>query len=196
MSSGSRIDRVGVEDSLLTHISIFDEPDQESLDELDRLRPLFDRLPPVEADFLELHFFERLRQTQIADIFGVSQPTVCYRLKRAIERLRYLVSSDEAPLDFERMSQDLRAFFADPFDADIVVVFCQTTCQTGTAARLGVTQGKVRHRLLRSIRNLRASSRNPYAEYGRIVKRVMDNLNILRGGDLANCPVRTGYWIS
>lgn len=190
-----RINRLTEDDSLLTYVTIFDEPDEETVREVDQLRPLFDRLPPVEADFLDLHFFQRLRQTQIAEIFGVSQPTVCYRLKRAVQRLKYLVSEGETIEDFEAMREHLLRFFSDPFDAEVMTVFCQTTCQTGTAARLGVTQGKVRHRLLRSLKALQEERSEPYALYGRVVGRVMGNLNVLRGNDREDCPVRVGCWV-
>ena len=59
-------------------------PEREN--QLTRVRGVLDRIPPREADFVELYFFRRLRQTAIADIFNVSQPTVCYRLQRAAAR--------------------------------------------------------------------------------------------------------------
>ena len=55
---------------------------EESSEMLQEIEMVLDDLPPREADFVELYFFHRIRQTAIADMFNVSQPTVCYRLRR------------------------------------------------------------------------------------------------------------------
>jgi len=68
-----------------------DEPSEESLGQIEVVRAVLDRLPPREADFIDLYFFQRVRQTVIASLFNVSQPTICYRLQRATERIKFLL---------------------------------------------------------------------------------------------------------
>ncbi|NBY14027.1 MAG: sigma-70 family RNA polymerase sigma factor, partial [Betaproteobacteria bacterium] len=55
----------------------------ESEAQVEVVRKVLDRLPPREADFVDLYFFKKVRQTTIAALFNVSQPTICYRLQRA-----------------------------------------------------------------------------------------------------------------
>ena len=68
-----------------------DEPSEENLGQIEIIRTILDRLPPREADFIDLYFFQRVRQTVIASLFNVSQPTICYRLQRATERIKFLL---------------------------------------------------------------------------------------------------------
>ena len=129
------------EDVITSFGSIFTDPDEDDLRVIERVRKILDRLPIVEADFIDLYFFRHLRQTDIAAIFGVSQPTVCYRLQRGIQRIKYLL---EVPkVEEKELRSDLRRFFTDPMDIEILVLMYETTCQSETAKRLGVTQGFV-----------------------------------------------------
>ena len=76
------------EDSLSQLPSIWEEPQEDSLFQLDTVKQVLDRVPPREADFIELYFFKRLRQTTIAELYNISQPSVVYRLQRARGRFR------------------------------------------------------------------------------------------------------------
>lgn len=177
------------EDVITSFGSIFTDPDEDDLQVIERVRKILDRLPVIEADFIDLYFFRHLRQTDIAAIFGVSQPTVCYRLQRAIQRIKYLL---EVPkVDEDTLRSDLRRFFTDPTDIEILVLMYETTCQSETAKRLGVTQGFVRHRFVRSTKRMNTHPSMRF--YGEVFTVVSDNLNLLREVQRTHPAVRGGY---
>ncbi len=148
----------------------------ERVEQLDLVKTVLSRIPPREADFVELYFFSRVRQTAIAHIFNVSQPTVCYRLQRAAARIRYLL--DLPDYDEERIKSDLEGVLGDPIDVEILIRMVETTCQSEVAKGMGVTQGFVRHRFLRSIALMeRVHGMEVYVD---LFKHVSSNLNILR----------------
>jgi len=63
-------------------------------------------------------------------------------------------------------------------DIDIMVFMYDTTCQSEAAKRLGVSQGLVRHRFIRTIERMnRNESMSFYADLFSMIAR---NLNILR----------------
>ena len=130
-----------------------EEISEESALQLERVRKVLDQLPPREADFVDLYYFRRLKQTDIATIFGVSQPTVCYRLQRAAARIHFLLSLPSMTEDEVRAA--VAEVLPDPVDVQVMVLMHQTTCQSEVAKQLGVSQGFVRHRFIRSINKLR-----------------------------------------
>jgi DNA-directed RNA polymerase specialized sigma24 family protein len=69
--------RFAVEDGMAYMASIFTEPSKDALERITSVLAIMEELPPLEADFIDLYFFRGLKQTDIAAIFGVSQPTVC-----------------------------------------------------------------------------------------------------------------------
>jgi DNA-directed RNA polymerase specialized sigma24 family protein len=143
---------------------------------IERVRDVMTQIPPREADFIDLYFFKQVKQTDIAAIFGVSQPTVCYRLQRAASRIQYLLSvPDITP---EQMRQDITPWLADPVDVQVMVLMQMTTCQSEVAKELGVSQGFVRHRFLRSLDKLRKVE--GLEVHVRLFELVANNLNILR----------------
>ena len=127
----------------------YDEVSEEGKELLVRVEGTLDLLPPTEADFVELYYFQHMKQTDIATIFGVSQPTVCYRLQRACSRIQFLLSLPALKAD--EMKAAMSEFLDDPLDTEIMLLMYQTTCQSEVAKRLGVSQGFVRHRFIRSI---------------------------------------------
>lgn len=146
--------RFSVEDGMAFLDAVVDEePSAESQEMLARVKSVMDLLPPREADFINLYYFKRIKQTDIASIFRVSQPTVCYRLKRAATRIKFLLSLPEVTPDDVR--QTVSKVLSDPVDVEIMVQMLQTTCQSEVAKHLGVSQGFVRHRFLRSIAKMR-----------------------------------------
>jgi DNA-directed RNA polymerase specialized sigma subunit len=180
---------ISEEDVITSFGSIFTDPDEEDLQIIERVRKILDRLPVIEADFIDLYFFKHVRQTDIAAIFGVSQPTVCYRLQRAIQRIKYLLEIPK--LDLEELREVLKRFFTDPVDIEILVLMYDTTCQSETAKRLGVTQGFVRHRFIRSTKRM---SSNPSMHfYGEVFTKVAVNLNLLREVQRSFPTIRSGF---
>jgi len=152
------------------------EPSSDMVKKLDRVKSVLESLPPREADFLDLYFFRRLKQTNIANIFRVSQPTVCYRLKRATSRIKFIFQLPN--FDISEMETDLGGFLSDPVDVRIMALMYLTTCQSEVAKRLGVSQGLVRHRFIRSLKHMR---HNPSMQkYVDVFDVISHNLNILR----------------
>jgi len=72
----------------------------------------------------------------------------------------------------------MREFLTDPLDAEIMILMYETTCQSEVAKRLGVSQGLVRHRFIRSLRKMAESSQ--HAHYIDLFEYIAANLNILR----------------
>ena len=168
--------RFSVEQSWAYMDSIFEESTPESIAKIERVKEIMEFLPPREADFVDLYFFKRLKQTDIACIFSVSQPTVCYRLRRATARIQFLLSLPE--ISREDIESVMRGFLADPMDAHIMVLMWETTCQSEVAKRLGVSQGLVRHRFIRSVKRM-AENEN-LTVYAEMFTAISANLNILR----------------
>ena len=168
--------RFSLEDSLSYLDSIFTEPTEEDLEKIEDVRKVLGKLPPREADFVELYFFRHMKQTDIAQIFKVSQPTVCYRLQRATARIKFLMEMPE--VDPSVLRKDLAGFLADPVDVDVMCLMYETTCQSSVAKRLGVSQGFVRHRFIRTIDRLAAVP--TMMDYADLFKVISENLSILR----------------
>ena len=168
--------RFANEDSMAYLDSIFEEPSEEDRGLIDRVRGTIDDLPDREADLVELYYFRGKRQTDIARIFRVSQPTVSYRLGRAAKRILFLL---ELPsIDMKQLQQDMKDFLSDPLDAEIMILMYRTTCQSEVAKRLGVSQGLVRHRFMRSLKRMLDDPR--MILYVQLFDCISDNLNILR----------------
>ena len=148
---------------------------EESEERLEQVRGILDRIPPREADFVELYYFMQKRQTDIAIMFRVSQPTVCYRLQRAAERIRFLL---QLPSFSETEARPkIEAVLADPIDVEILIQMYRTTCQSEVAKLLNVSQGFVRHRFIRSTQRLRTNGEIALAD---LFELIGANLNILR----------------
>ena len=168
--------RFSNEDSLSSLDSIFTEPSEEALKQVERVREMLPQLPDREADFVELYYFRHINQTDIAAIFGVSQPTVCYRLKRAVSRIQFLLQLPDITRPQLREAMD--GFLEDPLDVEIMMLMWQTTCQSEAAKQLGLTQGMVRHRFKRAVKWMKAA---PNMEvYAEMFDTISENLNILR----------------
>jgi DNA-directed RNA polymerase specialized sigma24 family protein len=133
-----------VEDSILG--SLFAEGDYEA-----RIEPLLDRIPKREADLIYLYFIKRKRQADIAAIFEVTQAAISYRLDRGLKRIKFLLAIPQVTED--EMREDLAEVFS-PIDVDILVGMWETTCQSEVATRLGLTQGRVRHRFFKAVKSL------------------------------------------
>jgi len=156
-----------------------EEPTEESIRNLERVRDIMLELPLREADFVELYFFNHKTQTDIAEIFRVSQPTVCYRLQRATARIRFVLSLPD--ISEAEMEIALRGFLGDEEDVEIMMRMYETTCQSAVAKAMEITQGKVRHRFMRSTKRM---LENPQMQqYAKIFQAIAENLNIMREVD-------------
>lgn len=130
-----------------------DEVSEENQAQLERIRTLLDDLPPNEADYVDLYYYRHKKQTDIAKMFNVSQPTVCYRLQRAAARIMFLLSLP--PISEDDVEDTMCSFFTEEIDVRIMIQMLKTTCQSEVAKRLGVSQGLVRHRFIRAIDKMR-----------------------------------------
>jgi len=179
------------EDSISFFGSVFTEPDEDDIKMMDKVRVMLDMLPPVEADFVDMYFFRHIKQTDIASIFGVSQPTVCYRLYRAIARIKFLLILPK--VDLAQMREDLSRFMTDPMDIQIMLYMYETTCQSESAKRLNVSQGLVRHRFIRSIKKMKQYESMSF--YSDIFSMISANLNIMREVRRKQCASRIDFVI-
>jgi RNA polymerase sporulation-specific sigma factor len=58
------------------------------------LREVIEKLPPRLKQLIELRFFEEKTQSEVAEVFGVSQVQICRLEKEALYQLRILYLSD------------------------------------------------------------------------------------------------------
>lgn len=121
---------------------------------LKEVKAVLDRLPEDEADILEQYFFRGKKQTNIAEIFNKTQAAVSYNIKRALQRVRFLVNMPDA--DKHDVYDDLKEWrvLTDELDAQIFAEMYETSCQSEVADRLDLTQGRVRHRFLSNLSNM------------------------------------------
>lgn len=147
-------------------------------DSLEQIMPFLDRLPAREADILKLFFIDQKKQVELAKMFKVTQAAICYRIKRGIQRLRFLLQMPE--IDVYEMKQDLLEVF-DKQDVKIMLLMFQYTCQSQVAKDIGSTQCSVRHRFLKSIKQLSIEKERDekYVKYYEMFKMISQNLNIL-----------------
>ena len=138
----------------------YEESDEDDTDDVtnlaemsydERIAPLLDRIPQREADLIFLYFVEKKRQADIAEIFGVTQAAISYRLDRGLKRIKFLLSIPQI------LEEDIRRDLPEIFkmiDVDILVGMWKTTCQSEVANQLKLTQGRVRHRFFKAVKVL------------------------------------------
>lgn len=111
-----------------------------------------DRIPPREADLIEKYYRDRMKQEQIAKLFGITQAAVSYRLHRGIRRIQFLRTIPE--LDRDQFELELGPKFSDQ-DREILWRMYETTCQSEIAKQMNLTQGRVRHRFFRALQKIK-----------------------------------------
>lgn len=116
---------------------------------LDKIKMVIDRLPDREADLVRLYFFMSKKQTDIAEIFNITQAAVSYRLKRALERLRFLIELPDATK--EDIFNEMVTVLPSELDARIFSEMYASTCQSEVAEILDISQGRVRHRYIANL---------------------------------------------
>ena len=77
------------------------------------------------------------------------------------------------------LRDDLSGVLGDPIDVEICIRMVRSTCQTEVAKELGVSQGFVRHRFLRTIKALNRMG-PPMKKNVRILTQVREQPNILK----------------
>lgn len=158
-----------------------------------RIEPLLARIPEREADLIYLYFIQKKRQADIATIFGVTQAAISYRLDRGLQRIRFLLSIPQVTED--ELRDDLPGVFTQQIDVDILVGMWQTTCQSEVATKLGLTQGRVRHRFFKAVKTLEAAADGDekFAPYSKIFSAIAKKrFNILREVKLPQWSDRGG----
>ena len=116
------------------------------------IEKLLYRIPEREADLITLYHRDRMKQEQIAKIFGITQAAVSYRLHRGIRRIQFLRTIPE--LDKDMFELELGPKFSDQ-DLEILWRMYETTCQSEIAKQMGLTQGRVRHRFFRALNKIK-----------------------------------------
>jgi len=151
------------------------------LDYESQIEPLLCRIPEREADLISLYFIQKKRQADIAEIFGVTQAAISYRLDRGLQRIRFLLSIPQ--VTEEEMREVLPEVPFRPIDVDILIGMWETTCQSEVATRLGLTQGRVRHRFFGAVKTLgkRAEEDERFVPYSKVFSAIASKkFNILR----------------
>jgi DNA-directed RNA polymerase specialized sigma24 family protein len=146
---------------------------------------LLDKIPDREADIVYLYFILKKKQADIAEIFGVTQAAISYRLDRGIQRIRFLLSIPQ--VTEEELRTNLPGVPFKEIDVNILVGMWLTTCQSEVATRLGLTQGRVRHRFFVAVKALekKALEDPAFMRYHRVFSSIADkNFNILRSVSL------------
>jgi hypothetical protein len=183
---------------------LFDEPlEEEEKEKIEsilsslhfetQVRPLLDRIPDREADLIELYYIRKKRQADIAEIFGVTQAAISYRLDRGLQRIKFLLSMPQ--VTEEDIRNTLPNVPLKPIDVEILVGMWKTTCQTKVAAQLGLTQGLVRHRFFEALKVLKHKSSEDvvFEPFFRLYSSISNkNFNILRVVQLPQWTHRGG----
>lgn len=116
------------------------------------LEPYLDRIPPREADLIRLYHLNKMKQEQIAKLFGITQAAVSYRLHRGIKRIQFLRTIPE--LEKDKFDLELGPKFIEQ-DREILWRMYETTCQSEIAKQMNLTQGRVRHRFFRALQKIK-----------------------------------------
>jgi len=129
-----------------------------------------DVLPSFERDLFLLHYLYGVTQIEIASLFKVSQPTICYRIGRGWERLVF--RSNRALFRDVDLANEFRKALPEE-DVQICLWYVKTTSQSAVAQKFGYSQGLVRYRLFRSSEILK---KNEQSFYAGLINYVSDNL--------------------
>jgi hypothetical protein len=140
----------------------------------EEIEPFLNKLPPREIDLLTLYRKYGKNQKDIARMFSVTQGAVSSRLKRALDRLKFL--RDLPKVSEDEIERALGNIF-DPIEIEIIKCMKETTCQSRTAEIINekfglydekhrMTQVKVRHRFEKCLARL-CALKNGCQEYAR-----------------------------
>lgn len=168
--------RFQTDDRLLSH-SVSVEKRKEALAQVQEALNI---LPKRERDMLELYYFFGKDQVEIGKVFNVTQGDVSYRIARSVKRIQFYLSLHK--ICIRRMARDLERVLPDELHVKIMVGMHRTTSQTAVAKQIGLSQGKVRYRFIRSLKLIEeAGKRLPvYRIYLENFEKISNNFNILR----------------
>lgn len=145
----------------------------------EEIKPYLKFLPKKEADLILMYYVIGKDQKEIASILRLTQGGVSHRIKRAKDRLSYIMKRPK--LDERIFRKDLKDHF-EKIDIDILWGLFMTTCQSQVAVDMGLTQSKVRHGFMKSLEKLESIqdiSKN-FKTYYEALKTISKNFNILR----------------
>ena len=146
---------------------------------LDDIKPYLAMLPTKEADLILMYYFFKKDQKEIAKILNLSQGGVSHRIARARERLRFLISIPK--LTRTQLFEDLKTIIEEEIDLIIMWELYKTTCQSQVAELVGMTQSRVRHRFMKSLKILeeKTAQDEKYKVYFEAFSQISCNFNIL-----------------
>jgi len=134
-------------------------------------------LPELEQEIFFMVFVKGKRQTDVAELLGVSQPTISYRSSRILDKLSYLlvlmsvdVKSLVGELDFLKLREQ-----------QILIDLLELVNQEMTGRRHGVGQSSVKWIFLKTLRRLRKrEKRDPEKWYRHfaLIKLLDQNLTL------------------
>jgi len=175
--------RFGGEDPQLRQLIEGPDPEPSELagdreGQLEELLNLMELLPAKEYEMVRMFYFEQKLQDHIAYIHGCTQAAVSYRIGRAIERLKFLAALPKLPDD------EIEALLTPHFgEADLAVLmtYRHTASQSKSADQLGISQGRVRHRLIKSVARLEeiAKADPTFKEVAKLFCMLRDHPNVL-----------------
>lgn len=116
---------------------------------LQAIREALPYIPKKEADCIELYYLRQMNQVSIAHLFDVSQPTVCYRIRRATERVKHYMNMPK--VEDGLFESDMIAIFKDEIDLAVILATKKYMCQSDVSRAIGVSQGFVRHRFFKCL---------------------------------------------
>lgn len=128
----------------------------------EEIEPYLSKLPAREVDLLTYYRKYGKNQKDIARMFSVTQGAISSRLKRAVDRLKFL--RDLPKISGDDIDRCLSSIF-DPIEIEIIKCMKETTCQSRTADIINekfglfdekhrMTQVKVRHRFEKCLAKL------------------------------------------
>lgn len=150
------------------------------------LIPYFDRIPKEEADAIMLWYLHHIRQEDIAKMLGVTQPNVCFMIKKGLQRMVFLLSYPV--INTTIMKKDLLIALNKwpkwnyKRATTVSIGMYKTSCQSEVAKQLGMYQAGVHDLFFNAIKKLHTvmDEKPALKVYYKALKMIQDNPNILR----------------
>jgi len=124
--------------------------------QLSKIKEVMKYLPHREFDILSLYFFKGKDQRDIGRIFNLTQGDISYRIKRAIERIKFIIQLPK--VSKRKMYNDLWLILPSKLHVVIMIGIYETTSQSIVAKLVGLSQAKVRHQFLYCLKTLKSAA--------------------------------------